>query len=380
VIARTIYSEEHESLRASFRRFLQREALPFADAWEAAGQVDRAVYRKAGQEGFLCPMAPVQHGGLGLDFRYNAVIDEEITSAGLSGLAFALHSNVVAPYIYEFGSADLVARYLPGMLSGETIGAIAMTEPGTGSDLKAVTTAAVQDGDHFVINGAKTFVTNGQLCDIVIVVAKTDSAAGARGISLFVVETSTQGVSKGRKLEKLGMKAQDTSELFLADVRVPAANVIGEVGRGFGYLMTNLVQERLGLAVCALTASEVALSLTVDYVKSRRVFGKPLADYQNTQFKLAELDSRVTAGRVFTDRCIELFCEGRLDAVTAAKLKLIASELVNDVADECLQLHGGYGYIWDFPIARIFADTRVYRIFAGSNEIMKVLIGRELLK
>ena len=372
--------EEHEIFRASFRRFLQREALPFAEAWEDAGQVDRAVYRKAGEEGFLCPMAPVQHGGLGLDFRFNAVIDEEITSAGLSGLAFALHSNVVAPYIYEFGSAELIARYLRGMLSGETIGAIAMTEPGTGSDLQAVTTTALRDGDHFVINGTKTFVTNGQLCDIVIVVAKTDPTAGARGISLFVVETSTRGVSKGRKLQKLGMKAQDTSELFLADVRVPAANLIGEVDRGFGYLMTKLVQERLGLAVCALSAAETALRLTVDYVKSRRVFGKPLADYQNTQFKLAELDSRITAGRVFTDRCIELFCEGHLDPVTAAKLKLIASELAGHVADECLQLHGGYGYIWDYPIARIFADTRVYRIFAGSNEIMKMLIGRELFK
>jgi len=380
MIPRTVFNEDHEQFRASFRKFLEQEAIPHQEQWEERGQVSREVYLRAGEQGFLCPTVPEHCGGLGLDYRYNAVIDEEISRAGLSGLAFALHSNVVAPYITEFGSAALIDKYIPKMLTGELIGAIAMTEPGTGSDLQAVKATALRDGDHYVLNGAKTFITNGQLCDLVIVVCKTDPEQGARGISLLLVEADSPGFSKGRTLKKIGMKAQDTAEMFFDNVRVPVANLIGEEGKGFGYLMTKLAQERLSLGVCAVASAEEALRETVAYVKGRKVFGKAVADYQNTQFKLAELDAEVTAARVFVDKCIELFVARRLDATTAAKLKLLASEMLCRVTDECLQLHGGYGYMWEYKIARMYADARVNKIFAGSNEIMKMLIGRELLK
>ena len=307
------------------------------------------------------------------------VVDEEIARRGLSGIGWGLHSDIVAPYIVNYGSAEMKRRFLPKMISGEMIGAIAMTEPGAGSDLQGVKTTAVRDGDHYVINGSKTFITNGYLADLVIVVAKTDPAGGAKGTSLILVEAGTPGFSKGRKLKKVGMKAQDTSELFFEDVRVPCANLIGEEGMGFVYLMQELPQERLTVGISAVAGAEAILAQTVAYVKERKAFGKPVAAFQNSQFKLAEMDSELTAMRVFIDRCIELHLQGKLDVPTVAKSKLLSTDLQCKIIDECVQLHGGYGYMWEYPVARAWADARVQRIYAGTNEVMKVIISRALL-
>jgi acyl-CoA dehydrogenase len=307
------------------------------------------------------------------------VIDEEIAGAGLSGIGWGLHNDIVAPYIVNYGSELLKKKYLPRMATGELVSAIAMSEPGAGSDLQGIKTSAVRDGDDYVINGSKIFITNGYLSDLVIVVAKTDPAAGAKGTSLLLVEAGMAGFSKGRKLKKVGMKAQDTAELFFDNVRVPAENLLGEEGMGFIYLMQELPQERLSVAVNAIAATESALRLTVDYVKERKAFGKPVSAFQNTQFKLAEMDSEVSAMRVFIDRCIELHLQGKLDIPTAAKTKLLSTDLQCKVIDECVQLHGGYGYMWEYPIARAWADSRVQRIYAGTNEVMKVIISRALL-
>ncbi|HQY69882.1 MAG TPA: acyl-CoA dehydrogenase family protein [Pseudomonadales bacterium] len=379
MIPRTLFSNEHEIFRATVGRLLDEECVPHHESWEEQGHIDRAAWLKAGEQGLLCPTVPEEYGGLGTDFLYNVVVDEEIARRGLSGIGWGLHSDIVAPYIVNYGSAEMKRRFLPKMISGEMIGAIAMTEPGAGSDLQGVKTTAVRDGDHYVINGSKTFITNGFLSDLVIVVAKTDPAGGAKGTSLILVEAGTPGFSKGRKLKKVGMKAQDTSELFFEDVRVPCANLIGEEGMGFVYLMQELPQERLTVGISAVAGAEAILAQTVAYVKERKAFGKPVAAFQNTQFKLAEMDSELTAMRVFIDRCIELHLQGKLDVPTVAKSKLLSTDLQCRIIDECVQLHGGYGYMWEYPVARAWADARVQRIYAGTNEVMKVIISRALL-
>jgi alkylation response protein AidB-like acyl-CoA dehydrogenase len=379
VIPRTIYESEHDQFRESVRRFLEAEAVPFYLQWEKDSQIDRSLWHKAGDQGILCPTVPAELGGVGVDFRYNAVIDEEIARMGLSGIGFSLHSDIAVPYIVNNGSEEQHEKYIPGCLSGEIVTAIAMTEPGTGSDLQGIKTTALLDGDDYVINGSKTFITNGQQADLVIVVCKTDPSMGAKGTSLILVEAGTPGFDKGKNLEKLGMKAQDTSELFFQDVRVPKENLLGKEGMGFAYLMQELPQERLSIAVGAIANAESILSQTVTYVQERKAFNKPIATFQNTQFKLAELDAQLTSMRVFLDRCLELHLSKELDAVTAAKAKLLTTELQAQVIDECLQLHGGYGFMWEYPVARAYADARVQRIYGGTSEIMKLIIGRNLL-
>jgi alkylation response protein AidB-like acyl-CoA dehydrogenase len=380
MIPRSLFDSDHEMFRDSVRRFLEAEAAPYHAQWEKQGHIDRELWNKAGAQGFLCPTLPEQYGGVGVDFRYNVIVNEEVTRQGLSGIGWGLHSDIAVPYIYNYGTDALKEKYLPLCISGEVITAIAMTEPGTGSDLQSIKTTAIADGDDYIINGSKTFITNGQLSDLVIVVAKTDPSAGAAGTSLILVDAGTPGFSKGQNLEKIGMKAQDTSELFFQDVRVPKSNLLGKEGEGFLYLMQELPQERLSVASNAVSACESLLLQTIDYVKERNAFGKPVAAFQNTQFKLAELDTETVASRVFFDRCLELHIEGKLDSVTAAKIKLLTTDLNSKLADECLQLHGGYGYMWEYPIARGWADARVQRIYAGTNEIMKLIISREILK
>ena len=377
---RSVYLEEHEQFRNSVRRFLETEAVPYHGQWEKEGQIDRILWNKAGEHGFLAPTVPEEYGGVGVDFRYNAIVNEECWRLGLSGLGFTLHSDIAVPYILNHGSAYLKDKYLPGCLSGEIVTAIAMTEPGTGSDLQGVKTLAVRDGDDYVINGSKTFITNGQQADLVILVCKTDASAGAQGISLLLVEAGTPGFEKGTNLEKIGMKAQDTSELFFQDVRVPKENLLGEEGKGFAYLMEELPQERLNIAIGAMATCDSILEQTVTYVKERKAFGKAIASFQNTQFKLAELDAKITAMRVFVDHCLALHIDGKLATVMASKAKLLTTELQDRVVDECLQLHGGYGYMWEYQIARAYADSRVQRIYGGTSEVMKLIIGRELLK
>ena len=312
------------------------------------------------------------------DFLYSAVVIEEQARLGLTGVGFSLHSDIVAPYILHYGNEEQKQYYLPKLVSGELVTAIAMTEPGTGSDLQGVKTTAVLDGDEYVINGSKTFITNGWLADLVIVVAKTDAKAGAKGISLFLVDAKTPGFSKGKRLEKVGMKAQDTSELFFQDVCIPKANLLGKEGMGFVYLMQELPQERLTVGVGAIASAEAALKWTLDYTRERKAFGRAVADFQNTRFKLAEMATEIQVGRVFVDRCLELHLNKKLDVPTAAMLKYWGTDLQCKVIDECVQLHGGYGYMWEYPIARAWADSRVQRIYAGTNEIMKEIISRAL--
>jgi len=379
MIPRYVFDSDHEMFRDTVRKFLEAEAVPHHAQWEKDGQVSREIWLKAGEQGFLCPTVPEEYGGVGVDFRYNAIVSEEFSRLGLTGLGWGLHSDISVPYIIRYGTEEQKQKYLPGCVSGEIITAIAMTEPGAGSDLQGIKTTAVRDGDDYIINGSKTFISNGQMCDLVIVVVKTDPSAGSNGISLFLVEAGTPGFSKGSNLEKIGLKAQDTSELFFQDVRVPKENLLGGEGRGFVCLMQDLPQERLSVSLIGLAMAESILEQTVAYVKERKAFGKAIATFQNTQFKLAELDTEVTAARVFLDRCLELHIEEKLDTATASKAKLLCTELQCKVNDECLQLHGGYGYMAEYPVARAFVDARVQRIYAGTNEIMKLIIGRELL-
>jgi len=373
------YSDEHRAFRDTVRRFYEREIVPHREQWERDGVISREAWRRAGETGLLCVTMPEEYGGAGADRLYSAIAIEEQARAGASGPGFGLHSDIVAPYILNYGSEEQKRAWLPAMAAGEVIGAIAMTEPGTGSDLQAVKTTAIPDGNELVVNGAKTFITNGQLADLVIVVAKTDrDEEGAKGISLVLVEAEREGYSRGRNLEKVGLKAQDTSELFFSDVRVPRTNLLGAEGQGFYYLMRELAWERLQVAVAGIAAAEAALDLTIAYTKERQAFGRPIAKFQNTRFKLAEMKTEVEIGRVFVDRCLELVVTEALDVPTAAMAKYWISELQCRVMDECLQLHGGYGYMWEFPIARAWADSRVQRIYAGTNEIMKELIARSL--
>ncbi len=374
------FDTDHEMFRDTVRKFLEVEAQPHHARWEKQGQVDREIWTKAGEQGFLCPSVDEQYGGVGADYRYHAIVCEEVARVGLSGIGWSLHSDIAVPYVQRYGSEEQKQNYLPKCVSGECIMAIAMTEPGAGSDLQGIKTTAVRDGDDYIINGSKTFITNGQLCDLVIVVAKTDPSQGAKGTSLFLVEAGTPGFSKGKNLEKIGMKAQDTSELFFHDVRVPASAMLGGEGQGFIYLMQDLPQERLAVGNGAIANAEWLIEETVAYVKDRKAFGQPIAAFQNTQFKLAELHAEVTAMRVFVDRCVELHLEEKLDTATASMVKLLTTDLQCKVADECLQLFGGWGYMWEYPVARAFADSRVQRIYAGSNEVMKLIISRDLLR
>ncbi len=374
-----LYEPVHDEFRALCREFLDREAVPHHAAWEKAGLVDRNVWRKAGAAGLLGFDVPEEYGGGGQhDFRFNSVLVEEVTRSGSSGLGFGLHNDVVAPYLTELTTDEQKKRWLPGFCSGEMITAIAMSEPGAGSDLAGVRTSAVRDGDTFVLNGQKTFITNGELAELVIVVVKTDAAEGAHGVSLIAVETGTPGFTRGRRLEKVGLKANDTAELFFDDCRVPAENMIGTVNHGFYHLMANLPRERLSIAVAAVAAAESVLALTLRYVKERQAFGRPIGTFQHNRFLLAELDTEVTIARTFLNHCINEFNAGRLTVTDAAKAKWWTTELQNKVADRCVQLHGGYGYMLEYPVAKAWLDGRVQTIYGGTTEIMKEIIGRGL--
>jgi alkylation response protein AidB-like acyl-CoA dehydrogenase len=374
-----LYEAEHEAFRDLCREFLLREAVPYADEWEKAGIVDRAVWRKAGKAGLLGMDVDEAYGGGGQrDFRYNAVLVEEIIAAGASGLGFGLHNDVVAPYLTELTTEEQRKRWLPAFCGGEMITAIAMSEPGAGSDLAGVRTTAVRDGDSYVINGQKTFITNGEHADLVIVVAKTDQSRGAHGISLLVVERGTPGFARGRRLEKIGLKANDTTELFFDGCRVPAENLLGEENSGFYHLMANLPRERLGIAVAAVAAAEHILALGLDYARTREAFGRPIGSFQHNRFLLAELDTEVTIARTFLNHCILEHNAGRLSVSDAAKAKWWTTELQNKVADRCVQLHGGYGYMLEYPVAKAWLNSRVQTIYGGTTEIMKEIIGRGL--
>lgn len=372
-------TSELSQLRHSVQRFLSMEVAPYHEQWEQQGSTPRTIWTAAGAQGFLCPTVKEVNGGVEADFRFSAVINEEIGRSGYSGLiGFGIHSDICAPYIDHYGTTEQQQHYLPKLCSGDMIAAIAMSEPGAGSDLQAIKTKAVLEGDHYILNGTKTFISNGQNADIVIVAAKTDPKEGAKGVSLFLVESQWQGFERGRNLSKIGMKAQDTSELFFQDITLPRSALLGEEGKGFKYLMQELPQERLMIASNAIGAAEGALSWTIAYAKERKTFGKSLLEHQHIRFKLAELQSDIVAGRAFHDRCLALHVEGLLSVGLAASVKQWCSDLQCRVMDECLQIHGGYGYMWEYPIARAWADARVQRIYAGSNEIMKELIAREI--
>ncbi|BDB28901.1 acyl-CoA dehydrogenase family protein (plasmid) [Cupriavidus sp. P-10] len=375
---RTALREDHEQFRDQVRKFVQREIAPYHHEWEKVGCVPRETWLKAGREGLLLCAIPEQYGGGGGDFGHSIVVIEELMRVLATGPGFPLHSDIVAPYILAYGTEAQKERWLPPMARGEKIGAIAMTEPGIGSDLKSLRTTARRDGDSYVINGQKTFITNGANSDLVIVACKTDPAAGTRGISLIVVEAGTPGFTKGPLLEKIGLKAQDTSELFFDEVRVPAANLLGEEGKGFGYLMHQLAQERLMVSVRSPVVMETMLEETIAYTKSRKAFGQPVFDLQNTRFKLAEIKAKTVACRVFIDHCIALHFKKELTSEMAAMAKLYATEAQGQAVDELLQLHGGYGFMREYGIARAFVDSRVQRIYGGTSEIMKEIIGRSL--
>ncbi|WP_250511157.1 acyl-CoA dehydrogenase family protein [Caballeronia sp. GACF4] len=377
-ITRTVFRDDHEMLRTSVRRFLERECVPKQAEWDKTGRVDRETWLKAGREGLLCLTLPAEYGGGGGDFGHAAVLNEEVNRAGLSGLGFGVHSDVIAPYIARIGSEDQKQKWLPKVCSGESILAIAMTEPGTGSDLKSVRTSAVRDGDEYVINGSKTFISNGLNADLIIVICKTDPSAGSKGVSLIVVEATRPGFRRGRKLDKVGMHGQDTAELFFDDVRVPVANRLGEEGQGFAYLMGELPQERLSIAIGAAAKLEACLEHTLNYVKDRRAFNQTVWDFQNTKFKLADIKAQATAVRLMVDHYLAEHVRRRLTLEEAAIAKLYATETLGKALDEMVQLHGGYGYMLEYPVARAFADARVNRIYGGTSEVMRDLISRKL--
>ena len=377
-IQRTVFSEEHEAYRDTVARFMDDELVPHHAQWEKDGIVPRDAWKKAGDIGILLPAIPDKYGAPGGDRLFSSIVIEEQAKRGLSGPGFTLHSDIVAPYILAYGTEEQKQKFLPKMAAGEMIGAIAMTEPGTGSDLQAVKTSAIREGDEYVINGQKTFITNGINCDLVILVTKTDPSQGAKGVSLILVEATRDGFTKGRNLEKIGMKAQDTAELFFDNVRVPVSNLLGAEGKGFLMLMQELAWERMQIAIGGIASAEGILEETIQYTKDRKVFGSPIANFQNTRFKLADLKSQIQIGRVFVDKCLELILKKELDASTAAMAKMWCSDLNCKVIDECLQLHGGYGYMWEYRVARAYADARVSRIYGGSNEIMKELVARTI--
>jgi alkylation response protein AidB-like acyl-CoA dehydrogenase len=378
---RALFEPEHEDFRESFRRFLVKEVAPHHDAWERDGLVPRELFTAAGEHGFVAPQVPEAYGGAGVDdFRFNVVVNEEVSRAGLTGfgLGLTLHNDICLPYFLTYCDDEQKQRWLPGIASGELITAVAMTEPGIGSDLASMSTKAIRDGERYVLDGAKTFITNGINADLVVTAVKTDPAERHRGISLLVVEGDTPGFERGRNLDKLGLHAQDTAELHFAEADVPVANRLGDEGAGFGYLVANLAQERLSIAIAAVAAAAGALDWTLAYVKERQAFGQPVGAFQHSRFTLAEVKTEIDLGQVFLDRCVELLGEDRLSAEDAAEAKWWCTEMQGRVMDRCLQLHGGYGYMTEYPISRAFADARITRIYGGTTEIMKEIIGRSL--
>ena len=381
MIERTLFNADHESFRDSFKKFLNKEVAPFHADWEEQGYVDRAVWNKAGENGFLCTSMPEEYGGVGADKLFSVIEMEELGRSGFSGIGYSLHSEIVAPYLLHYGTDAQKKKFLPKFASGELVSAIAMSEPAAGSDLQGVKTRAIRDGDHYVLNGSKTFITNGWHADLVIVVAKTNPAAGAKGTSLLLVERGLPGFETGKRLKKIGLKAQDTAELFFNDVKVPLENLLGGEAfenRGFICLMEQLPWERLQIAITAISSAQAAIEWTTAYVKERKVFGQPVGNYQNTRYKLAEMQTEVQVAQVFLDKCTELLMVDKLDTATASMAKYWTTDLQCKVMDECVQLHGGYGYMWEYPIARAYADARVQRIYGGTNEIMKEVISRSM--
>jgi alkylation response protein AidB-like acyl-CoA dehydrogenase len=377
---RSLFEPEHDAFREMVRGFMDRFVVGRHAEWEKAGIVEREVWLEAGKQGMLGTDVPEEYGGGGVaDFRYNTVLDEEIIRVGATGLGFGLHNDIVAPYLLSLGTEEQKRRWLPGFCSGEIITAIAMSEPGAGSDLQRVRTHAVRDGSDWVLSGSKTFITNGINADLVLVVARTDpDADGARGISLLAVERGMPGFDRGRNLDKIGMKAQDTAELFFDEVRVPAENLLGQENRGFVHLMENLPQERLSIALVAVAACEAVLELTLDYAKTRQAFGRPIGSFQHSRFLLAELATQTTVARTYIDECIRAHLRRELSVQDAAMAKWWTTDLQNKVADACLQLHGGYGYMTEYPVAKAWLDGRVQSIYGGTNEIMKEIVGRGL--
>ena len=382
MITRSLYTPDHDTFRDSFRKFIDKEIAPFHEQWEEQGYVDRAVWNKAGVNGFLCMTMPEEYGGSGADKLYSVIQMEELNRAGFTGIGYSLHSEIVAPYLLHYGTAEQKAKYLPKLASGEMVGAIAMSEPAAGSDLQGIKTTAILQADgSYLLNGSKTFITNGWHADLVVVVAKTDPSAGAKGTSLLLVERGMPGFDKGKRLKKLGLKAQDTSELFFNNVRVPAENLLGgeqHKNKGFICLMEQLPWERLQIAIGAIAAAQAAIDWTIAYVKDRKVFGTSVAAFQNTRYKLAEMQTEVQIAQVFVDKCTELLLQDKLDTATASMSKYWCSDLQCKVMDECVQLFGGYGYMWEYPITRAYADARVQRIYGGTNEIMKEVISRSM--
>jgi alkylation response protein AidB-like acyl-CoA dehydrogenase len=381
-LPRTIFTEEHDLFRQAVKEFIAKEISPYNQEWENQKMVSRESWLKLGENGFLGIQAPENLGGMNIsDFRYNAILIEELGLSGCSGpaIGYPLHSDIVMPYILHYGNQEVQEKYIPKMISGEYIGAIAMTEPGAGSDLQGMRTSAIDHGDYYLVNGSKTFITNGYLSDVVVVAVKTDPSKGAKGISLVVMDNSMEGYTKGVPFEKVGLHAQDTCELFFQDVKVPKENLLGKIGEGFQYLMQELAQERLVVALAAVALGEYMLLATLDYVKQRKAFKKTLSEFQNTRFKLAEMTAQLEQGRIYCDQLVMLHNDKKVDPAMASAAKYNMSELQCKVADECVQLHGGYGYMWEYGVARAYADARVQRIYAGTNEIMKELIARKIL-
>ena len=378
---RTIFTDEHQLFREGFQQFVQKEMVPNNDRWEAEGIISRDIFEKAGENGFLGIDLPEEYGGSGVkDYRFNQIMGEEFDLAGVAaaGSGLGLHNDICIPYFKEYCNDDQKKRWMPGLTDGSLITAIAMSEPGTGSDLASITTTAVKDGETYILNGAKTFISNGINSDLVIVAAKTDLQAGHRGISLLIVEREMQGFERGRNLEKIGRHSQDTAELFFTDVRVPITNLLGEENKGFYYMMFNLAQERLNIAVSAVAGTQYAFNLTLDYVKERQAFGQPIGKFQNTRFKMAEIATELEFAWAFIDKCSMALNDGELTAEEAAMAKWWTTELQKRAIDECLQFHGGYGYMDEYPISRLWRDGRVQNIYGGTTEIMKEIIGRNL--
>ncbi|HON38022.1 MAG: acyl-CoA dehydrogenase family protein [Pseudomonadota bacterium] len=374
------YTDEHLLFRDQVRRFFEKEVTPYADIWEKEGMVPRSAWKKMGEQGFLCPWLEEEYGGVGADFLYSYILTEELARTHCGGFFFPLHSDIVVPYLHSYGTTEQKQRWLPGCASGDIITAVAMTEPGTGSDLAAMRTTAVRDGDDFIINGQKTFISNGLCCDLVIVAAVTNPHAASpyEGMSLIVVEDGTPGFEKGRRLEKIGLHSQDTAEMAFVDCRVPASNLLGEEGKGFFYLMQKLQQERLVCAMGSQVGAEEALRVTIDYTKTREAFGRPISRFQYISFELAKMAAEIEVGRAFLDTCILDHMEGRLDVKRASIAKYWICEMLNQVVSKCVQFHGGYGYMEEYPIARMFRDARVQTIYAGTSEIMLLIISRQM--
>lgn len=379
MLPRTLFDDGHEAFRETVRRFIAKEVAPYYSQWEKDGIVSRDVWLAAGEAGLLCTWVPEEYGGAGADFLYGAVVVEEMGRSGYAGVAFHLHSDIVAPYVLHYGTEEQKRSWLPRLVSGEVIAAVAMSEPAAGSDLQGMKTHARRDGDEFVINGQKIFISNGQLADLVILACKTDPGARARGISQILIERGAPGFERGRNLEKVGYHAQDTSELFFSDCRVPVENLLGKEGNGFIQMVQQLPQERLVVALRSAAIIEAALEWTARYVNEREAFGRTLANFQNTRFKLAEIKTKAAVTRSFIDACLAQHLSTGLDANDAAMAKLHSTEVMCEVLDDCVQLHGGYGYMWEFPIARAWADNRMSRIAGGSSEIMKEIIGRTMV-